>query len=93
MMQGRLQKESFLLVVIESKDDRKQVEEYYDIFEDRAGYKSIYWDGFFYGKITICAAREVGTTLCGMQFHAVRFWEGMYSSGEIMYALSRQRLI
>ncbi len=45
----------------------------------------------FYGEILFCPASELRRTICGYNFFAIIFYDGMYSSQEIMYALSRQR--
>jgi hypothetical protein len=44
-----------------------------------------------YGEMVFCPASELRSRICGYQFYAVIFYDGMYSSQEIMYALSRQR--
>jgi hypothetical protein len=80
-------KDQRLLVVVEDERDFPAVLKEYNATELWGPYVHEWSSGYIY----IVEAKKMWTQICGIQVHDVRFWEGMYSSNEIGYALGRVR--
>ena len=93
MEQGRYQHEVNLLVVLRLRGQFDEARKQVGAFQGRTGHWDSYWNGTWYGDVTISTANNLRMDTGGLTFGYVHFMEGMYSDDEVQYAICRMREI